>query len=129
MRDAEGNLRADPDRFPHGIAALAGYVHARGLKLGIYADAGVKTCGGFPGSLGHGRAGPGGVGGNDLYVRERPLAGGDPAVVLFNASDTAAGMTSDLSGTATDLWTGRTTRKIAAEVPAHGSMIYRVGQS
>ena len=54
-RDAAGNLRADPGRFPHGIAALAGYVHARNLKLGIYEDAGVTTCGGKPGSLGHER--------------------------------------------------------------------------
>jgi alpha-galactosidase len=54
-RDADGTLRADPARFPHGIAALAAYVHARGLKLGIYEDAGVHTCGGLPGSLGHER--------------------------------------------------------------------------
>jgi alpha-galactosidase len=52
-RDAGGNLRADPDRFPHGIKAVADHVHGLGLKLGIYADAGVLTCGGFPGSLGH----------------------------------------------------------------------------
>jgi alpha-galactosidase len=55
-RDAYGKLRPDPARFPHGIAALAAYLHARGLKLGIYADAGVHTCGGLPGSLGHERA-------------------------------------------------------------------------
>lgn len=55
-RDAAGNLRPDPAAFPHGIAALADYVHARGLKLGIYADAGLRTCGGLPGSLGHERA-------------------------------------------------------------------------
>ncbi|GAA2335999.1 glycoside hydrolase family 27 protein [Dactylosporangium salmoneum] len=54
-RDSRGDLRADPVRFPHGIAALADYVHARGLKLGIYEDAGVRTCGGLPGSLGHER--------------------------------------------------------------------------
>jgi alpha-galactosidase len=54
-RDAAGNLRPDPARFPHGIAALADYVHARNLKLGIYEDAGVQTCGGKPGSLGHER--------------------------------------------------------------------------
>lgn len=35
-----GELQADPTRFPDGIAALATYVHARGLKLGIYTDAG-----------------------------------------------------------------------------------------
>ncbi len=54
-RDAAGNLRADPVRFPHGIAALAAYVHARGLRLGLYSDAGLRTCGGLPGSLGHER--------------------------------------------------------------------------
>jgi alpha-galactosidase len=55
-RDANGDLVANPAKFPSGIAALADYVHARGLKLGIYEDSGVKTCssgGGFPGSLGH----------------------------------------------------------------------------
>ena len=35
-----GELQADPTRFPDGIAALAAYVHAKGLKLGIYTDAG-----------------------------------------------------------------------------------------
>lgn len=43
-------LIADPDRFPSGIAHLAEYVHARNLTLGIYSDAGIKTCGGYPGS-------------------------------------------------------------------------------
>lgn len=28
-------------------------VHSKGLKLGIYADVGRKTCGGYPGSLGY----------------------------------------------------------------------------
>ncbi|SNY70480.1 glycoside hydrolase family 27 protein [Paractinoplanes atraurantiacus] len=55
-RTTQGELRADPVRFPHGIKALADYVHAKGLKLGVYEDAGLKTCGGFPGSLGHERA-------------------------------------------------------------------------
>ena len=48
-RDASGRLRADPVRFPSGIAALADYVHSRGLKLGIYGGRGTKTClGWFP---------------------------------------------------------------------------------
>lgn len=34
----------DPKRFPNGIKALADYVHAKGLKLGIYSDAGYFTC-------------------------------------------------------------------------------------
>lgn len=300
-RDAGGNLRADPDRFPHGMAALAAYVHARGLELGIYEDAGVRTCGGLPGSLGHERAdaalfaswgidflkydncyalpgcdqheclpvrdsyaamrdallgtgrpivfsvctwgtgevwrwaagygnlwrttgdiaptyasmvsifqqtvglgryaGPGGwndpdmlevgngmsavedrtevtlwaalaaplIVGTDLahatpatlalltnprviavdqdplgraarvvsasggrYVLERPLAGGEAAVVLFNANDTAATITTPVGGGAhpvTDLWAGTTTTTgtIRATVPAHGAMLYRVG--
>lgn len=53
QRDASGNIQPDPKRFPSGMKALADYVHARGLKLGIYSDAGNKTCGGYPGSRGH----------------------------------------------------------------------------
>lgn len=49
-RDSNGRLQPDPDRFPNGIKALADYVHARGLKLGIYADMGNYTCGGYPGT-------------------------------------------------------------------------------
>lgn len=53
-RDPTTNrLQADPDRFPHGIAWLADYLHEKGLKLGIYSDAGVKTCGGYEGSQYH----------------------------------------------------------------------------
>lgn len=52
-RDADGFIQADPERFPHGIRALADYAHERGLKLGLYSDAGSETCGGRPGSQGH----------------------------------------------------------------------------
>ncbi|CAM5697466.1 NPCBM/NEW2 domain-containing protein [Streptomyces fumanus] len=54
-RDADGKLVPDPARFPHGIEAVADYVHAKGLKFGIYTSAGTKTCNsaGFPGALGH----------------------------------------------------------------------------
>ncbi|HWA74381.1 MAG TPA: glycoside hydrolase family 27 protein [Polyangiaceae bacterium] len=52
-RDADGFIRADPKRFPNGIKAVADYVHAKGLKFGIYSDAGWKTCGGRPGSRGY----------------------------------------------------------------------------
>ncbi|WP_189788700.1 glycoside hydrolase family 27 protein, partial [Streptomyces capitiformicae] len=51
-RDANGNLVPDPVRFPNGIKAVADYVHSLGMKLGIYADGGTKTCAGMPGSLG-----------------------------------------------------------------------------
>ncbi|XP_041359889.1 alpha-N-acetylgalactosaminidase-like [Gigantopelta aegis] len=49
-RDSEGRLVPDPKRFPNGMKALANYVHALGLKFGIYEDFGTKTCGGYPGS-------------------------------------------------------------------------------
>ena len=52
-RDANGNIVADPTKFPSGIKALADYVHAKGLKFGLYTDVGTKTCAGRPGSLGH----------------------------------------------------------------------------
>jgi alpha-galactosidase len=48
-----GRLVPDPAKFPSGIAGLATYVHGKGLKLGIYGDAGTATCAGYPGSLGH----------------------------------------------------------------------------
>ncbi|MGV9253083.1 NPCBM/NEW2 domain-containing protein [Streptomyces sp. NPDC003697] len=55
QRDGDGKLVPDPVRFPNGIKAVADYVHAKGLKLGIYSSAGTKTCNsaGFPGALGH----------------------------------------------------------------------------
>ena len=52
-RDSAGQITADASKFPAGIKALADYVHAKGLKFGIYSDAGTKTCGGRPGSRGH----------------------------------------------------------------------------
>jgi len=52
-RDASGTIVADPTRFPSGIKALADYVHSKGLKLGIYTDAGTGTCEKRPGSLNH----------------------------------------------------------------------------
>jgi len=47
-RDAEGNLVADPVKFPKGIKHVADYVHSKGLKFGLYNCAGTKTCGGYP---------------------------------------------------------------------------------
>ncbi|XP_055958823.1 alpha-galactosidase A-like [Patella vulgata] len=49
-RGADGRLVPDPARFPSGMKALADYVHSKGLKLGIYADFGHSTCGGYPGT-------------------------------------------------------------------------------
>lgn len=43
-RDANGNLRPDPTRFPGGMKALGDYIHGKGLKFGIYGDRGTETC-------------------------------------------------------------------------------------
>ena len=51
-RDSNGDLIADPEKFPNGIKALAEYVHEKGFELGIYSDAAEKTCAGYPGSFG-----------------------------------------------------------------------------
>jgi hypothetical protein len=40
--DANGIPEADPERFPHGIAELARYVHGKGLKIGLYGGAGLQ---------------------------------------------------------------------------------------
>jgi alpha-galactosidase len=52
-RDSGGFITYDAKRFPSGIKALSDYVHSKGLKFGIYSDAGRLTCGGRPGSQGH----------------------------------------------------------------------------
>ena len=52
-RGADGRIVPDPQRFPSGMKKLADYVHAQGLKLGIYSDAGTATCGSGPAATGH----------------------------------------------------------------------------
>jgi len=52
-RDSNGNLVADPKKFPDGMKAFADYVHSKGLKFGIYNCAGTKTCAGYPGTHGY----------------------------------------------------------------------------
>jgi alpha-galactosidase len=52
-RDSLGFIHPNPKTFPSGMKALADYVHSKGLKLGIYSDAGNTTCGHRPGSRGH----------------------------------------------------------------------------
>lgn len=51
-RDENGFIQVDSERFPSGMKALADYVHSKGLKIGIYSDAGDKTCALKPGSNG-----------------------------------------------------------------------------
>ncbi|XP_031497497.1 alpha-galactosidase 3 [Nymphaea colorata] len=53
LRNLKGELVPNRRTFPSGIKALADYIHERGLKLGIYSDAGIFTCQVRPGSLFH----------------------------------------------------------------------------
>ncbi|WP_369148626.1 ricin-type beta-trefoil lectin domain protein [Streptomyces sp. R44] len=56
QRDAAGNLRANPTKFPSGMKALGDYIHGKGLKFGIYQAPNERTCaqgvGTYPGSTG-----------------------------------------------------------------------------
>lgn len=52
-RDAQGELIADPVKFPHGMKYVSDYVHSKGLKFGLYNCAGTKTCAGYPGTRGY----------------------------------------------------------------------------
>jgi alpha-galactosidase len=52
-RDENGQLIADPQKFPSGMKALGDFIHGLGLKFGIYNDAGTRTCAGYPGGRGH----------------------------------------------------------------------------
>ncbi len=52
-RDEWGFITCNAKTFPSGMKALADYVHERGLKFGVYSDAGRLTCAGFPGGQGH----------------------------------------------------------------------------
>ncbi|KAL4791608.1 glycoside hydrolase superfamily [Aspergillus venezuelensis] len=51
-RTDDGFLQANRSTFPSGISALSSYVHSKGLKVGLYGDSGILTCGFRPGSLG-----------------------------------------------------------------------------
>jgi len=52
-RDAQGNIIVDAKHFPSGMKVVADYVHAKGLKFGIYSDAGTGTCQNRPGGRGY----------------------------------------------------------------------------
>ena len=52
-RDENGNLVADPEKFPHGMKYVGDYIHAKGLKFGMYSCAGIRTCAGYPASFDH----------------------------------------------------------------------------
>ncbi|WP_330291393.1 ricin-type beta-trefoil lectin domain protein [Streptomyces sp. NBC_00576] len=44
-RDSAGNITVDNSEWPGGMKAIADYIHSKGLKAGIYTDAGKDGCG------------------------------------------------------------------------------------
>ncbi|WP_443066366.1 RICIN domain-containing protein [Streptomyces sp. NBC_01262] len=44
-RDSNGKIVTDESLFPGGMKAMADYIHSKGLKAGIYTDAGLNGCG------------------------------------------------------------------------------------
>jgi alpha-galactosidase len=43
-RKEDGILFEDLEKFPSGMKSLADYIHSKGLKAGIYSEAGCNTC-------------------------------------------------------------------------------------
>src|SRR5512142_105673 len=44
-RDGAGNITVSASAWPGGMSAIADYIHGKGLKAGIYPDAGKNGCG------------------------------------------------------------------------------------
>ncbi|NEA63880.1 ricin-type beta-trefoil lectin domain protein [Streptomyces sp. SID12488] len=44
-RASDGTITVDADLWPTGMKAVADYIHSKGLKAGIYSDAGKNGCG------------------------------------------------------------------------------------
>ena len=52
-RDENKTIVPDTKKFPNGIKPLADYAHSKGLKFGLYSDAGNYTCQLRPGGYGY----------------------------------------------------------------------------
>lgn len=52
MRDKDGRLQGDLEKFPSGIPSLITKINSMGLKVGLYTSNGTLTCEDLPASLG-----------------------------------------------------------------------------
>jgi alpha-galactosidase len=52
-RTADGHLQMNSSSFPGGINSIVDYIHHHQLKVGLYGDSGIMTCGFNPGSYGY----------------------------------------------------------------------------
>src|SRR5438046_3774338 len=108
-RDAAGNLSNDPQAFPSGMKALGDYIHARGLRFGLYTSLGARMGGDVgPGSLDHqvqdvatlaswgvdyikaDRCSADGLVTKDLYARWRDAIAASGRPIVLSASDNIA---------------------------------------
>ncbi len=53
MRDENGRLQADLEKFPLGMADLISRINSIGMKVGLYSSNGTLTCEDMPASLGN----------------------------------------------------------------------------
>ncbi len=52
MRDKDGKLQGDLEKFPNGIQHLISQINRMGMKVGLYSSNGTLTCEDLPASLG-----------------------------------------------------------------------------
>ncbi|KAG9229648.1 glycoside hydrolase family 27 protein [Amylocarpus encephaloides] len=52
-RATNGSMVVDTEKFPRGLPWLTKYLKSLGFIPGIYTDAGLKSCGGYPGAYGY----------------------------------------------------------------------------
>lgn len=53
LRDANGRLQGDLEKFPSGISHLISQINQMGMKVGLYTSNGTLTCEDLPASLGN----------------------------------------------------------------------------
>lgn len=108
-------LQADPAKAPAAIVANPKVIAVDQDPLGAHGTF-VRTDGWY-------------------HVLAKPLENGDRAIVLFNESDRAATISTTLGRSryrVEDLWSGSVASSdgvLAAQVPAHAALLYRVSES
>ncbi|MFB4268348.1 NPCBM/NEW2 domain-containing protein [Nonomuraea sp. GTA35] len=108
-------LQADPAKAPPAIVANPKVIAVDQDPLGAHGTF-VRTDGWY-------------------HVLAKPLENGDRAIVLFNESDRAATISTSLGRSryrVENLWTGAVASsngELAAQVPAHAALLYRVSES
>jgi len=87
VRDDHGNMVPPPRQWPHGLRYLTDYIHAKGLRAGIYTDAGADGCAGP--SQGSGPAEPRGPDHYQQDADQFAAWGFDAVKIDFCGGDTA----------------------------------------